>query len=271
MAVAALPLARAADPAGPVEKLREAYRADADKYVFHHDAEKKHALKLVEKPVMRWATDDDWSGDVFVWTHEGRPDIIGCILSGPGSGGARSVFHEFHLLGNKPIAPADLQTRRRWQPSEGLPLEKVAGAPVPAKNAAGRLTQMRQISREFTAHMQADGEWELRLLPQPLFRYGSEEGEVQDGALLAYVWTKGTDPEVVLLLESRQTDSGRAWHYAPVRFSTRELWLRYHEKEIWRVATHREPNANATDRVYTTAYAKVLPPRADADPKEEPE
>src|SRR4051794_40545295 len=66
--------------------LRESYHADAAKYAFRSDEASEKDLKFVEKPVMRWANDDDWSGDVYVWTHEGRPEVVGCILSGPGSG-----------------------------------------------------------------------------------------------------------------------------------------------------------------------------------------
>jgi len=250
------------------EHLRKNYGADAAKYVFHHDEEREHELKLVEKPIMRWANDDDWSGDVFVWAHEGRPDVVGCILSGPGGATNRLVFHEFHLLAERPIAPADLLTKRRWQPKEGLPATKLSDAPEPAKTAAARLVQIRQISRRFTALMEADGEWELRLLPQPLFRYGSEEKEVVDGALLAYVWTKGTDPEVILMLECRKTDDALAWYFAPVRFSNRPVWLRYDDKEVWRVDSHREPPGQASELIYTTAYARTMP-RQPTEPSEE--
>lgn len=246
--------------------LRDAYLADAQRYTFlHDDAE----LQLVEKPIMRWDTDDDWSGDVFVWAHQGRPEVVGCILSGPGSPTSRHVYHEFHLLADHPIPPVDLHTKRRWGPKEGIKITEVSGAPVPAKTAAARLVQMRQISRKFTAHMEADGEWELRLLPHPLYRFGDEQGAVLDGALLAYVWSKGTDPELILLLECRKTAAGKlAWHFAPVRFSTRRLWLEYEEKEVWQADSHREPNSGNNDTAYTTAYARAIPKQP---PEPEPE
>ncbi len=252
-----------------LEHVRQQYRDDAEKCVFHAGAERRHQLALVEKPIFRWATDDDWSGDVFVWMHEGQPGVIGCILSGPAGESNRNVFHEFHVLSQSPLAPAGLQTGRNWEPEGGLARIALDDAPPPADSAAGRLAQMRQLTRDFTAHMDADGSWELRLLPQPLMRFGDEKTAQQsgliDGALFTWVWSKGTDPELILLIECRRTDSGPVWHYAPVRFSTRKLWLEHGEREVWRVDSHREPASGTTTLIYTTAYARTFPREAAAD------
>jgi hypothetical protein len=254
---------------GPLEFLRGQYREDAEKYVFHADAERKMEFKLIDKPIMRWATDNDWSGDIFVWTFDGRPGVVGCMLSGPSGETNRLAFHEFHLLDEKPIAPAELQTHRQWKPEKGLPRMAIEGAPPPAATASRRLAQMRQMAREFTAHLQAESDWELRLLPQPLFRYGEpEEGDkayVVDGALFTWIWSRGIDPEVILLLECRRTDEGLAWHYAPVRFSNRPVWLKLGDKEVWRVDSHNEPAGGVTSDIYTTAYARTFP--ADSKPE----
>jgi len=238
--------------------LGKVYRAEAEMHAFYCDAAHGQPLEFVDHPIMRWNNEGTWSGEVYVWTHAGRPEVIGCMLSGPTGGGRRNVFDEFHLLAEAPIAPADLQTHRRWAPNEGLKLEPLADAAKPAASAAARLVQMRKISREFTAHMQVSAPWELRLLPQPLFRYGDEEGEVRDGALFAYVWNLGTDPELILLLECRPAGDGFAWHYAPIRFSNRSLWLNYAGREVWRVAGHREPQGGMTTALYTTAYARTI-------------
>ena len=254
------------EPAPAVsESIQQLYRQDAEKYLFETGDEKPQALKLVEKPIMRWSNDDDWSGDVFMWTNKGVPAVVGCILSGPSGETNRIVFHEFHLLADKPLAPIDLLTKRKWQPKEGLARIPVADAPKPAPAAGARLAQMRQLSRKFTAHMEADGTWELRLLSQPLYRYGDEDTEVVDGALFAYVWTKGTDPEVLLLLECRKHGKELVWTYAPVRFSNRQVWLKYEDKEAWRVAGHKEPGT-ATDLLYTTAYARTVPKDSAKEP-----
>lgn len=243
--------------------LAKVYRAEAEQHAFYRDAEHRQPLEFVEQPIMRWNNEGTWSGEVYVWTSAGRPDVIGCMLSGPAGQGRRNVFDEFHLLADAPIAPADLQTHRRWAPKEGLKLEPLADAPQPAASAAARLVQMRKISREFTAHMQVSAPWELRLLPQPLFRYGDEQGQVRDGALFAYVWNLGTDPELILLVECRRDAGGFAWHYAPIRFSNRSLWLKYAGSEVWRVEGHREPQGALTQAIYTTAYSRTIP---DKDP-----
>ena len=66
---------------------------------------------------------------------------------------------------------------------------------------------MRSLAREFNGRSLSDqGQaWELRLLPQPLYRYESTDPDVLDGALFTLVSSAGTDPEIILLLEARKT------------------------------------------------------------------
>jgi hypothetical protein len=267
-------------PLAASDAVRSEYRADAEKYEFHSGGAERAPLKLLEQPIMRWFNDNDWSGDVFVWTDEagdahGRPSVVGCILSGPrGVSERRMVFHEFHVLADAPIAPAALRGGSSWKPAKGLKLARISGAPEPADSAAGRLVQMRRLARDFTAHMQADGPWELRLLTQPLHRYGQGErdaaAEVVDGALFAYVWTRGTDPELLLLLECRRDDKGVAWHYAPVRFSNKELWLKRDAAEIWRAESYAKLANEAATLPYTTSYARDFTV-STSSPAEEPQ
>jgi hypothetical protein len=245
--------------------VRAEYRADAEKYAFSTDPQHKQPLTLAAKPIFSWTSLKDYSGDVFVWTKDGLPVIVGCMLSGPNGPRARNVSHEFHLVAEEPIAPIDLPSRQRWEPAEGLKRTLVANAPLPAASAPGRLAQLRQISRSFAVHMEAvNGNWELRLLPQPVFRYGDETMEVIDGALLAYVWTTGTDPELFLLLECRNTPEGPRWHYAPLQFTLRPLRLEHHGSEVWRVEAHKEP-ASPTKLLYTTGFVRALD--VNAQPK----
>src|SRR5262245_48846326 len=170
--------------------LREQYQLAAKKYEFFLDKDKKVPLTFEPKAIFSWAQDDDWTGDLFVWTANDRPQVIGCILSGPGKT-ERQSYHEFHALSPEPLGPAEMTPKYKWAPEAGGDFKKLDGSP--AATAAGRLPQMRAISRDLHAWMEADGKWELRLLPQPLLRYQPAKGAVVDGALFAWVWTKGTD------------------------------------------------------------------------------
>ncbi len=238
--------------------LREQYQLAAKKYEFFLDKDQKVPLTFEPKPVFSWSQDNDWSGDVFVWTAKGRPHVIGCVLSGPGTP-TRSSYHEFHSLSPDPLGPARMTAKYTWAPEKGIEFKKLDGAP--AATAADRLPQMRAIGREFKVHMKADGEWELRLLPQPIYRYQPTEGPVIDGALFAWVWTKGTDPELIVAVECHRTDKGREWRFAPVQFTNREIGLKHGDKEIWRVPAYNEGRDDPHTRAYTTRYAgEITPP-----------
>jgi hypothetical protein len=75
------------------------------------------------------------------------------------------------------------------------------------------------------------------------------------------VWTLGTDPEVLLLLESRPTDEGYRWHYAPVRFTFRPVALEHRGKEVWnaqRLDGVRQPKEPYVTRVTGIATIEQL-------------
>lgn len=252
------PLPDAERPQGQSDEMSKVYRAEAQSLVFHHDAKRRARLKLADHPMMRWTSAGEWSGEVYVWTHEGRPEVIGCMLSGPADDGGRFVLNELHLVSEKPIAPAELRNGNLWTPERGLASEPLVGAPAPARAAPARLTQMRRIARDCSAYMHFESESKLRLLPQPLLRYGDEETDVRDGAIFAYVSTVGTDPELLLLFECRRSGQELAWHFAPVRFSTRELWLQYRDREVWRVDPFQEPSGAETTSLYTIVFSRAV-------------
>ena len=210
------------------------------------------------------------SGDVFVWTLNGRPEVVGCVGSLPGRN-SRGCFHEFHALTvNRKLQTTRLATGNTWRPDQ-LALTEVPGAGVPAESAPRRLAQMRSIARQFSPRMhvqlqglevqerqESDGGFDnLRLLPQPLYRHDRQaikgHKAVVDGALFSYVWTRGTDPELILLLEARKTPDGLKWFYAPLRFTFRELWLKHKGVEVWHDDTGNGRDTYA--RPYVTEWA----------------
>ena len=247
--------------------LHEVYLRDASAYQFFLDDQKGQELKLRRDPVMRWTSDGDYNGEVYVWTHQGTAAIVGCIFSGPRGKDARAIMHEFHSLVPNPLHAGE-RGGSGWLPQEaGIKLEPAPDAPAPAKTQALRLTQMRDLARRFNSQvLRENSKWEMRLLTQPIYRYeiSDEKSPVVDGALFAFVWTAGTDPELLIAIEARRTDKGVQWYYAPARFTNCEAWLQYQGKEVWRA----DPaNVGIFDGVTTTCYGafqvKTIPNQAD--------
>jgi hypothetical protein len=213
--------------------LQALFQQDASQYEFSLDEKQTRPLKFVDKPVFHWKQDDDWWGDVFVWTYQGRPEIVGCVLASDKKGESRTIAHEFHTLAFDPL-PTVPTTAGSWQAKEGVSLLPMADAPKPAATEGLRLTQLRKLAREFTVSMEHEGQpWELRLLPQPLYRYSSPKRGVIDGAIFAYVWTKGTDPEFLLMLECRKGQPDPTWSWIPARFTTRALTVTRGDEQVW--------------------------------------
>ena len=237
------------------ERLLPLYTSEAAEYTIYRDADRRDKVELRREPVYVWTNplrEDGQDGAVFVWTCRGRPEVIGCIFMSPTTR-PRHVYHEFHSLA---LTVLDVKRSGRhaktWTPlAPGVTVTAVAGAPSPSPSAPQRLAQMRALTREFTASTldHKDRQWELRLLPQPLYRYESTDPNVLDGAVFAYVTSAGTDPEALLVLEARKP-SGKdlpLWHYTISRFTDTELHVKHKDKEVFKApliptsATEQDP------------------------------
>ncbi len=224
-------------------RLHEIYLRDASEYQFFLDDPKREELEA--------ATRADHALD-----QRCRLQRRGLCLDSSGSGGGRGV----HLLRTSrqgcasgharvPFALSDsIRSGGRagsgWHPQEpGIRLEPIPDAPEPAGNPPRRLTQMRDLARRFTAQVQRENsKWEMRLLTQPLYRYeiSADDSPIVDGGIFTFVWTAGTDPEVLVVIEARRTDKGVRWFYAPARFTNCEAWLQYQGNDVWRAESrHR--------------------------------
>lgn len=98
---------------------------------------------------------------------------------------------------------------------------------------------------------------QLRLLPEPLFRYADSTPE-KDGALFAFVWDKGTDPELLLRIETNKTDKGLTWHYQSVRFTYRALELKHNGNKVWEVDEFLERDAPNQNTPCLTGLTKAI-------------
>lgn len=219
------------------------YNRTAAEYQLFRNSEHRVKLELKAEPIYKWTANsaDGANGAVYVWTHRGCAEAVGCFWLWPpqngagGNGSSLRLAHELHSLSPMVLKPVR-EGPTQWTPKAALPRAVLDGAPVPVKSAARRLAQMRAIGQDFSAHSLAtDGERrELRLLTTPLYRYKSADPEVDDGALFAFVCTVGTDPEAFLVLEARRTTEGPRWHYALARFSHLDLFVNYQDREVWR-------------------------------------
>lgn len=250
-------------------RLEPFFRQQAERYGFALDAEGRQSLAISDQPVMKWTAEGN-SGGVWVWTRDGRPEVVGCLGAFVNGAGKLEAFHEFHSLTLKPLPPIAIGGGRyTWESDRpGVTPKLIEGAPEPAATDKLRLLQMRNLAREFAAGMKSGPQThQLRLTPTPLFRYPGSHAEVSDGALFSYLWDNGTDPEMILMIETRMTPEGPQWHYAPVRFTWREVWLSRGDREIWRAPEHNE---SRTSRVLHDHYVTVAAGEIDLAALPEP-
>ena len=276
-ALAAAPFMSAQDTAQPRPSLEEQLQAinlaDARKWEMFLDAAQQKRAELVERPVFVWTNptkNKGQHGAVFVWVYEGRPMVVGSIFVDRTLASQR-IMHEFHSLSTEVLHPR-CQTCEGddWQPKSGITMRPLPDSPRPEATAAKRLLQIRAIAREFGGYTFDNWRklrWELRSLPQPLYRYEQTAKGIADGALLALVNDAGTDPEVLLLLEARDD----AWHYALLRFSDATLHVDYQKKEVWSaIRGEDEQQFQNADRTYQFLRMRYLDSSEISDPTPKP-
>jgi hypothetical protein len=266
------PVGFAADPPKPDgDKDEKVARMDhmkqaAKSYDITLTSDKTKKLTLVEEPVLRF--DDQVTGVVdgtmFVWMLDDRPAAtVSVWIRKTGH-----EFHEFQTLSARGLTASN-QDQERWTPAGvGVERKPAPDAQAPAATAAGRLNQMRAMAREYTASVSTSDkdQQELRLLPQPVHRYGRADGSVVDGGLFAYC--KGTNPEVLLLVEAVKKGDGMEWTYAFARMTSRACEVTRDKKAVWSVprvsggagSLLTDPYFNVVQR-YKGPGAENLPPK----------
>jgi hypothetical protein len=210
----------------------------ASRYRFHADPGKGETL-LIPDPLLRWSNPvaQEEDAGLFLWTRQGRPLAAAQFFV------RKNLWmHEFQSLSESPFT-VNWNGETIWDPKEaGLTFHVEPDSQPPEGSAVRRLRQMRTIAESFTASVEFqyenDSHYELRLLPRPLYRYGSAEGSVLDGTLWAFV--QGTNPEVLLLVESRTApDRTLRWNYAVAAMTSYPAEAKRKGKSVWKVG--RQP------------------------------
>jgi hypothetical protein len=192
----------------------------------------KTALAAVSTPLLRYndptrggvkvESANNFLLDAGVWRlgTEGRPTALVTIEIYQAPDGSRLVSIEFFSLSDKKFSLKHKTENVRWDATaSGLEMKELAAAPKPAATASGRLTQMRQLARRFSARETYNKVTvECRLIAQPIDRYQSEgeEQKIVDGAIFALA--NGTNPEFAILFET----DGERWRYGILRLSAAE-------------------------------------------------
>lgn len=205
----------------------------AGRYMLYAGTERGESLKL--RCVLRWAnvTRGSVDGATYIWTADGRPLATVCVYPFAGQ-----LCDNFQSLAEGAVT-AWVDGQPVWRCEKpGLDYQPVADAPAPAETAAGRLRQMKSLAERFSTRLMGwnadDSDREaLRMLPRPVYRYGSEKS--MDGAIFAFV--QGTDPEAFLLLETRPDVATRSesliWHFAMARRTSGWLETTYDGQPVW--------------------------------------
>jgi hypothetical protein len=243
------------------KKMLPIYAKEAAEYAIVIESAPERKLELTKEPVLEWSNpvrQGLQQGVIYLWLRDGRPSALGCIFSQPHDKPlGRQVIHEFHaldagkLLVTRPKM-VDGWKPNEWKPQAGLARTELTDAGAPGATPGARLVQMRRLAQEFSGHsVDTDGNrWDLRLLPQPLYRYPSAKSGVIDGALFTLVSTAGTDPEVLLVIEAREEGGKTRWEYACGRFSDRDLYVHRKDKEVWSMV-RGQTNAFNNDPLHT--------------------
>ncbi len=212
-------------------------------------------LKLVMPPVLRYSDSVQTAifpkipdGAVFVFTHDGMPGAVTAMHLGTSG----RIWAEFLALSTKPLVVTRGETLF-WKSTEtAANFQPLRDVQQPSRTAIFRLSQMRGILKSFSASItdQSSGRQELRLLPQPVFRYSQPAKGIVDGAI--FVFARTTNPEVLLALEARRENDKDVWVYSPLRFTGRQSDICYQGSSVW---THGSSTGNRAD---TTSFYQTL-------------
>lgn len=250
------------------EQWQKYYRRIAAEYVMDQGQDPTPRLKLHTEPVLSYANpggNGRGHGAMFVWTRNGRPEILGAIWSRQPSD-QRYVIHEMHSLSLEPLT-ATRAGSVFWSPrGPGIEPFAIPGAPEPAATPALRLAQMRSLAREFSGStIRGTVERQLQFRPQPVYRFEKPTAQ-RDGAL--FVGFEDWDPELLMLIESRTTQDGPRWHAAFARFTNLPVSARHKDVRIW--SFEESPAEGAMGgfdkRFYAAHGVDVLPRGVDSPP-----
>jgi hypothetical protein len=199
-------------------------------------------VELLDEPLLRFSdpTRHFSDGTVWAWSLGGRPLALAAVER-------YEDFWSYELIAlasdGLRVTTADGWT---WQPGPGLTRAPVADAPQPADASDARLLQARRLAREFRVVEfigPEESRVELRLQPRPIMEYADAEAGVLCGAL--FVFSNGTNPEALLLVEAAASGDKTLWQFAFAPLSTAALEAARSGQRVWRTESLHKPRQQA--------------------------
>ena len=228
----------------------ELFQREASEYEITLKNGRKAELNAT--PVFKWANDvkNNQDGALFAWMQDDRPQVLGCVFTYYYQGQERRK-HQFHSLATEGLSAA-VDGAPVWQPaSSGLTFTTLPSAGNPETDPAKLKLQLRRLSRRFSAELEEEkgGSSELRLIPTPLLTYSPKKSDCLAGGVFAFA--TGTDPDLLLVLEAKNTNDQLAWNYAFARFHYGRLTGKLDGVQVWQAPAEW---AMKTDRRENSAF-----------------
>ena len=236
------PIVLADDPDKPSAErqmiLKEMRAAVAAIKVQKKSATESLAGELVTEPVFRYSDEQRQIRDatIWVWTVHGRPVSLMKVERYGFADPQRHWLLNVTSTTSDPINVKWPFGREFTSKKPGMTFRPVTNAMEAVETKAGRLIQLKNLARRFSATM-TDGlaqniKTEMRLLATPLYRYASESEAVVDGAFFGFSAT-GTNPDAILAIQWRGGSQGDKCEFAVTGTTTAGLHVRLDNTEVW--------------------------------------
>lgn len=215
-----------------------------------------------ETPVLRYS-DPTRSfvveGAMSLWLDGERPVAAGTIWVDSDKNSRR----EFAALADSPLVCHDERGAIIWQPEGGEVADRpMHGVPEPAESKALRLAQMRSIVRRFAATCYRGPDrtpYELRLMPQPVYRHSSVDEGILDAAVFAFA--SANDPEMLVIVTAQPESESQpaSWTYSLARMCSMKILVRLDGAEVHTFRNYWV-NPRSSRDPYITAHEGIFEP-----------
>jgi hypothetical protein len=210
-------------------------------------------ISTTTRPILRWTNpirNDEIDGAVFLWLDGQRPCAVASLfLFGKAPLHSGRFAQEFASLSATALACADNE-KEVWNPNRGALIgQRLPDTTAPYDSSPRRLAQLKAIARRFEAAVYDTGNspTQLRLLPQPLYRFRDKSAAILDGALFGFV--QGNDSEALLMVEAIESTDGEKpqWRFTLARLTAAKVTVRLDGNEVFTASNYWNNPKSSSD------------------------